>query len=99
MLQEVGGLLQPSKCAWTIHDTIQDKKGKWGYKDAEKKKGNEKDTEEEEERDDKLDGLEMTVLQLTSDAQAIQLLKSSEAVKTLDSLPGQMSAATNTWIR
>ena len=68
LLQEVGGILQPPKCVRKIHDMIQDKKGKWGYRDAEKKKGNEKDTEEEEERDDKLDGLEMTVHQLSCNA-------------------------------
>ena len=71
------------KCACTIHDTQQDEKGKWGYRDAEKKKGKTKDAEEEEEYDDELDGLEMTLPQLMGNAKAIQLLKSSEAVENL----------------
>ena len=58
--------------------------------------GKEKDTEEEEECDDELDGLGKTVPQLMGDEKAIQLLKSSKAVKTWDSLPVQMGAATNT---
>ena len=61
----------------------QDEKGKWVYRDAEKKKGKTKDAEEEEEYDDELDGLEMTLPQLMGNAKAIQLLKSSEAVENL----------------
>ena len=42
-----------------------------------------KDAEEEEECDDKLNGLEITVPQLTGNAKAIWLVKLSEAVKNL----------------
>ena len=49
----------------------------------EKKKGKEKDAEEEEECGDKLNGLEITIPQLTGDAKVIRLLKSSETVKNL----------------
>ena len=74
----------------------QDEKGKWGYRDADKKKGKEKNVEGVEQRDDKLNSLEMTVPQLTGDTKAIQLLKLSEAVENLGLLPGQMGAATST---
>ena len=43
----------------------------------------EKDAEEEDECNDKLESLEMTVPQLMGDAEGIQLLKSSNAVKNL----------------
>ena len=66
------------------------------YRDMEKEKGKEKDTEEEEEGDKGLDSLEITVTQLTGDAKTIQLLKSSEVVKTWASLPGQTGAVIGT---
>ena len=92
-LQEVGGLLQPPKFGWTIHDMLYSDKGVWGYRDAQKKAGKKKAKpakEDKEEPDcldmeggDKLDNLEMTVPQLTGDTKAIKLLKSSEAVGKL----------------
>ena len=38
LLQEAGGTIQPPKCTWIIHDMVQDKKGEWVYRDAERKK-------------------------------------------------------------
>ena len=72
-LQEVGGMLQPPKCAWTIHDMQQDEKGKWGYRDAEKKKGKGKDRYREEDAcNHKMNGPEITVPQLKGDAKAVR---------------------------
>ena len=81
-----------------MHDTKQDKKGKWRYRDAEKRKGKEKDTEEEEERNNKLDGLEMTVPHLTGNAKAIQLLKSSKALKNLGPFARPDGCVGVTWL-
>ena len=39
LFQEVGGTFQPPKCTWTVHDMVQETKGKWVYRDAEKKTG------------------------------------------------------------
>ena len=80
-LQEVGETLQPPKCTWTVHNMVQDTKGKWVYRDTEKKNRKGKEEEEEDECDKELNTLGMTVPQITGDAEAIKLLKSSKAVK------------------
>jgi hypothetical protein len=92
-LEEVGGLLQPPKCGWTIHDMKCSDKGVWEYRDAEEKAIKKRGAQAEEEHEEldnieedankELDNLEMTVPQLTGDAKAIKRLKSSEAVKNL----------------
>ena len=74
---------QPVKCTWTVHDMIQDRKGKWIYRDAPKKKKKEVKEAEVEDEDDEPDDMEMMVTQLTGDAKTIQLLKSGKAVKNL----------------
>ena len=61
----------------------QDEKGEWGYRDAERKKGKEKDAEEEDECNNELNGPEMMVPQLTGNAKVIQLLKLRKAVENL----------------
>ena len=62
---------------------VQDKKGDLIYRDAPKtKKKGDKEADEEED-DDEADDLEMTAPQLTGDTKAIQLIKSSKAVKNL----------------
>ena len=53
--------------------------GLWRHPKNEEKGDKEVDDEEEE---DELDDLEMTAPQLTEDAKAIQLLKSSKALNT-----------------
>jgi len=92
-LEEVGGLLQPPKCGWTVHDMRCSDKGVWEYRDAPKKKAKKNGTPAKEEDgdlesldtevDEELDNLKITVPQLTGDAMAIQRLKSSKAVKNL----------------
>ena len=37
LLQEDGGTLQPPKCTWIAHNMVQDIKGEWLHRDAEKK--------------------------------------------------------------
>ena len=68
-------------------------KGVWGYRDVEKKVEKKKAKPAKEDKDeldcldmegdDELDNLEMTVPQLTGDAKAIKLLKSSKAMENL----------------
>ena len=59
-LQAVGGLLQPPKCTQTAHDMVQDKKGKWVYRDTPKTKEKGDKEADEEEEDNRVDDLEMT---------------------------------------
>ena len=92
-LEEVGGLLQPPKYRWTVHDMRCSDKGVWEYRDATKKAAKREGKSAKEEDDDlesldteadkELDSLKMTVPQLTGDAMTIKRLKSSKAVKNL----------------
>ena len=104
-----GGVLNPAKCSFTIHDMVVDAKGKWKYADEESKT-NKLSSEEDDEGLDKLDPFEevsMGVPRVNGDITAIKHLKSNEAVKNLglftrpdgDSSPHmqQMRGRMETW--
>ena len=80
-----GGILNPPKCNFTIHDMVVDTKGKWTYADAEKKAARSKREQDDNELDD-LDPFEevsMGVPRVNGNITTIKQLKSSETVKNL----------------
>ena len=73
------------KCTFTIHDMEVGAKGRWKYKDEEKKKrrGSAETDEDELEELDPFEEVSMGVPMVNGDLKAIKQLKSSEAVKNL----------------
>lgn len=78
-----GGDLNPDKCSYTISDYQSDGKGGWKYSDHKEDKQEDSANASYEDDSNELDYIHITVPTNSSDAQAIDRLRSSEAVENL----------------
>ena len=79
-----GGVFNPEKCNYTIHDMKVDKAGKWDYTNAEPKtKKGDKNEDDELDNLEPFEEVQLGVPRVNGDVTAINLLKSSEAAKNL----------------
>ena len=92
LLMATGGALNPTKCFWTIHDMAPRPDGTWEYricrpaletiKEGEEMAGTDME-EREDDRDDELDQIKLTIPQLDGDVAAIAQLQASQATENL----------------
>jgi len=103
LLKATGGSLNPKKCFWTIHDMAPRSDGTWEYRQCTPalstiEEGNEMpgtDLEDrEDDRDQELDDIKMTIPQQNGDAAAIAQLQSSQATVNLGLLAPPDGSAT-----